>query len=194
MTGPSLSVEAAVIMAGGLSGAFILRHLWTQRPAGRLPYLLAGWGLLLASLIWPAFAMGPARGPFVALALLSIAALLVVAQNYQIRKARAGGRHGGDGLAPEPQDRPGTPWRTTLRWLLAGPIGMVAALALAIAFATWTPGETQTRLLLAGLLVPVLWGGAMAWTLADHRIGRATAVLMGTAVVGFAISILKGFT
>jgi len=34
----------------------------------------------------------------------------------------------------------------------------------------------------------------MAWTLADSRILRATAVLVGTAIVGFGAAMLKGLT
>ena len=109
-----------------------------------------------------------------------------------IRPAKAG-REGRDSLAPEPSERTTTWWRQTLRWLLAGPIGMIAAMGIGIAWAVWVPGEPHTRLLIGGLLVPVLWGGAMAWTLADDRILRATAVLVGTAILGFGLSILRGF-
>ena len=98
-----------------------------------------------------------------------------------------------ESLAPEPADRPTTRWRTTLRWLLAGPIGMIAAMAIGICYAVWAPGETQTRLLIGGILVPLAWGAAMTWTLADSRIIRATAVLVGTTVAGFGLAILRGF-
>jgi hypothetical protein len=84
-------------------------------------------------------------------------------------------------------------WRTTLRWLLAGPLGMIAAMAVGICYAVWVPGEPQTRLLIGGLIVPLVWGGAMAWTLADNRIIRAAAVLAGTALAGFGLSIVRGF-
>lgn len=139
--------------------------------------------------------LGAMRGSFFALALVPVCALVVVAAGLQRRTGRAArARTGKESLAPEPLERPSVWWRTTLRWLLAGPIGMVAAMALGIAYATWMPGEPQTRMLVAGLLIPVLWGGCMAWTLADNRILRATAVLTGTAIVGFAAAILKGFT
>jgi hypothetical protein len=121
----------------------------------------------------------------------------VVATGATVRVARAGksvraGRVS-DSLAPEPLDRPTTRWRSILRWLLAGPIGMIAAMAVGVCYAVWVPGEPQTRLLIGGLIVPVVWGGAMAWTLADNRIIRATAVLVGTALSGFGLAILKGF-
>jgi hypothetical protein len=118
-------------------------------------------------------------------------ALGVVASNYTVRQAKA--RAARESLAPEPSDRATTRWRETLRWLLAGPIGMVAAMGVGIAWAALVPGEQQTRLVVGGLIVPVVWGGCMAWTLADNRIIRATAVLVGVAVVSFGAAILKGF-
>lgn len=148
--------------------------------------------MIAATILAPAVAIGATRGPFLGLTLLSVGALIVVATGITIRPAKAG-REGRDSLAPEPSERTTTWWRQTLRWLLAGPIGMIAAMAVGIAWAVWVPGEPHTRLLIGGLLVPILWGGAMAWTLADDRILRATAVLVGTAVLGFGLSILKGF-
>ena len=55
-------------------------------------------------------------------------------------------------------------------------------------------GGEQTRIVTGGLMIPVLWGGAMAWTLADDKILRATAVLAGAAILGFGAAALKGFT
>jgi hypothetical protein len=42
------------------------------------------------------------------------------------------------------------------------------------------------------MLLPVLWGLAMTWTLADRRLLRATAVLVGTSIVGFGLAALGG--
>lgn len=70
---------------------------------------------------------------------------------------------------------------------------MIASMAIGIAYAALMPGEQQTRLVIGGLIVPVAWGGAMAWTLADDRILRATAVLFGVAIAGFTAAIVKGF-
>lgn len=182
------------IVAGGLLGAWLLRRAWrAQADEGRRA-LLAGWAVILATLAWPIWVLGPVRGPFIAITLVSVAALVMVANNATVRAAKAARAGAGrESLAPEPLDRPTTRWRTTLRWLLAGPIGMIAAMAVGICYSVWVPGEPQTRLLIGGLIVPVVWGGAMAWTLADNRILRATAVLVGTALAGFGISILKGF-
>ena len=73
------------------------------------------------------------------------------------------------------------------------PEWMIAAMGVGIAYAALAPGEQQTRLVVGGLIVPVAWGACMAWTLADNRILRATAVLVGVALVSFTAAIVKGF-
>lgn len=199
MTDAAFLGAMALILAGGAAGAWMLRRAWRQgskkgsnNGSNSARWRWAGWATLLATLIWPGFVMGAARGPFIAIMLVSAAAFVVVASGLEVRAARAP-RAARESLAPEPADRPTTRWRTTLRWLLAGPIGMIAAMAVGICYAVWAPGETHTRLLVGGLMVPVVWGGAMAWTLADSRIVRATAVLVGTSVAGFGLAILRGF-
>lgn len=186
---PALWPALLIAVAAG-AGAWLLRRSW-QGKDQQTALVAAGWLLLAAATLLPAWLLGPARGPFIALALVSTAALVVVAQNYTVRQARV--RAARESLAPEPSDRATTKWRETLRWLLAGPIGMIAAMGVGIAWAAFVPGEQQTRLVIGGLIVPVAWGACMAWTLADNRILRATAVLVGVAIVSFSAAILKGF-
>lgn len=181
---------ALLIAAGAGGGAWMLRRSWRGKDQQRA-LVIGGWLLIIASIVWPAWALGAARGPFIALAIVSTAALAIVASNYSVRQAKA--RAARDSLAPEPSDRATTKWRETLRWLLAGPIGMVAAMGVGIAYAALAPGEQQTRLVIGGLIVPVAWGACMAWTLADNRILRATAVLLGVALTSFTAAIVKGF-
>lgn len=178
------------MLAAGVAGALLLRRDWRARD-GDARARWGGWGVIVATL-GAATAIAGARGLFMALGLVSVAALGVVARGAEIRPARAA-RAARESLAPEPAERVLTGWQRTLRWLLAGPIGMIAAIAVGIAWSVWVPGAPQTRLAVGGMLVPVLWGGAMAWTLADDRILRATLVLVGTAGAGFALAILKGF-
>jgi hypothetical protein len=181
------------ILAGGALGAWLLRRAWRARGDEGTRSRWLGWVVIVVTLSWPAWLLGSVRGPFVALALVSIAALVVVATGATVRAVKAGRTGGAESLAPEPYERPSTRWQATLRWLLAGPIGMIAAMAVGICYSVWVPGAAQTRLLIGALIVPVLWGGAMAWTLADNRILRATAVLVGTTIAGFGLAILKGF-
>ncbi len=187
----SSALLPALLIAGTAgAGVWLLRRSWhgKQQQTG---LVLGGWLLIVAATILPAWALGAVRGPFVALALVSTAALAVVASNYTVRQAKA--RAARESLAPEPSDRATTKGRETLRWLLAGPIGMIAAMGVGIAYAALVPGEQQTRLVVGGLIVPVAWGACMAWTLADNRILRATAVLTGVALISFTAAIVKGF-
>lgn len=175
-------------------GVWLLRRAW-RREGPRAAQIWGGWLLLLGALIAGGVLLGPVRGVFIALTVLSVVAWSIVSSGLELREARAPRtrKRTQDGLAPEPLERPSVWWQTTLRWLLAGPVGMIAAMAVGICYAVWVPGFPQTRLLIAGLMVPVLWGGAMAWTLCDNRVLRATAVLVGTSVVGFGAAILRGF-
>lgn len=186
---PALLPALLIAVASG-AGAWLLRRSWQDRQQ-RSGLVVGGWLLIAAAVILPAWFLGPARGPFVALAVVPAAALAIVAANYTVRQAKT--RAARESLAPEPSDRATTKWRETLRWLLAGPIGMIAAMGVGIAYAALVPGEQQTRLVVGGLIVPVAWGACMAWTLADNRILRATAVLTGVALVSFIAAIVKGF-
>lgn len=188
----SSPLAPALLMVIGVgAGAWMLRKSWGSRDSKGGGWMIGGWLLIAASFVRPMWALGTARGFFIALALASTVALAVVASGYSIKTARA--RVARDSLAPEPSDRATTKGRETLRWLLAGPIGMIAAMGVGIAWAALVPGEQQTRLVVGGLIVPVAWGACMAWTLADNRILRATAVLVGVAIVSFSAAILKGF-
>jgi len=189
----TIVATSLMILATGALGASLLRRAWRSKESEKRPWRWGGWLLLLAAPLEGGWQFGATRGLFVALSLVSVSALAVVAAGRQQRASRAGGKSMRS-LAPEPLERPSTRWRGVLRWLLAGPIGMVAALAVGICYAVCVPGPPQTRLVIGGMIVPLVWGGAMAWTLADNHILRATAVLVGTAIVGFTISALRGLT
>lgn len=182
---------AAPLVIGGVAAALVLKRAWAT-PSARRPWLiLIGWVLVALVLLVPSLTLGGAQGPFIASTLVSVAALAVVGRNIQIRQART---RGSRSLAPEPSDRPSRAWRGWLRAALAGPLGMVAAMGVAIAYVTLVPGLPQDRIVIGGLMIPVLWGAAMAWTLADDRILRATAVLVGVSLVTFGAAWLKGFS
>ncbi len=186
--------EAAICVAMAalaVGGSLALRRSWRARGREGRGWKAAGWLLLATACLLGSATLGTARGLFTGLTIASVAVLAVVASGMVVREPRRAGRS--KSLAPEPLDRKPSWWRSTLRWLLAGPIGMIAAMAVGVFWSTWTGGAEQTRLVIGGMMVPVVWGAAMAWTLADNRILRATAVLAGVALLGFGLSILKGF-
>jgi len=179
-----------LLLAGATGAAWLLRRSWGDRSVSRPWWIAAGWAAIAVLIVVGGLTLGSGRGPFIAFTIVSVAAVAVVAANIQMREGKV---RSDKSLAPEPSDRVSKAWRGWLRGLLAGPLGMIAAMGVAIAFAAFCPGAAQTRLVIGGLMVPVLWGGAMAWTLADDRILRATAVLVGVSVVTFTAAVLKGF-
>ncbi len=184
-------IAAAALIALGLGAALVLRSAWSRRTASRPWMILAGWVVLVVGVLASAPMLGAARGVFFASAAISCGALVLIASGLQIRAGRARAPRE---AALEPSDRASKAWRGWLRALLAGPIGGIAAMGVGLAWTVWTPGAPQTRMVIGGLLVPILWGGAMAWTLADDKILRATAVLVGVTVVTFTASALRGFS
>lgn len=179
-----------LLLPGGAAGAWLLRRSWRRR-AGAVPALVwSGWALLVAPVFLAAWCIGPVKGVALALVLEAIGALLVV---FEGRVRRNGARERtGDAAAAEPLDEPGRLWRGVLRTVLAGPLGMLAAMAVAFCVTVYVPGDPRTRIVIGGMLMPVLWGLAMTWTLADRRLLRATAVLLGTSVAGFGLALAGG--
>jgi hypothetical protein len=174
-----------LLLAGGALGAFLLRRSWLRRDGSALGMIAGGWVVLLGLLLAAAFLVGPVKGLALGLVMEGIGALAVVWLGRVRRKAA---RLREMEAAPEPLDEPGRLWRGVLRTLLAGPLGMTAAMAVAFCVTVYLPGDPRTRIVIGGLLMPVLWGLAMTWTLADRRILRATAVLVATSVVGFGLA------
>ncbi len=185
------SLAAAALIAASLIAAIVLWRAWDARAGfSRAALILTGW-LITAAAVWLAASpYGEARGPFIALVLFSLGPLLVVIFNIERRNARSKAPRE---IALEPSDRPSRAWRGWLRGLLAGPLGGIAAMGVGLAWATFAPGDPQTRIVIGGCLVPILWAGGMAWTLSDDKILRATAVLASVAIVTFSASALKGF-
>ncbi len=184
------TVAPGFALAGGLVLAALLRLAWRAADGRRSAWILLGWLAAAAAVAATAATVGSAPGVFLASVLISVAALGWVATGLKVRDARTKAPRE---VALEPSDRASRAWRGWLRTLLAGPIGGVAAIGVGVAVSVWAPGAAQTRMVIGGILVPLLWAGAMAWTLSDDRILRATAVLTGVTVLTFGASALKGF-
>lgn len=184
-----IAAATALAVTGGAGGATLLRRAWADRQCARTGLIAAGWAAIVATVVLAAVWIGPVKGSALGVAAVGIGAGAVVFAGRVRRAARADREAS---LAPEPLEGPSRAWRGWLKVLLAGPLGMTAAMALAFCWAAWAPGDPRTRLILGGLLMPVCWALAMTWTLADQRLLRSLAVLVGTTVAGFALAALKG--
>lgn len=166
----SLSLAASALTGTALA----LRWAWGD--AGRRPIgLIAGGVLIVTAMSLAAQVVGWERGAALAVIVSAVPAFTVVAAEATWRTRRNGPDRGsGDNPAPTPD--------LWLRWLLAGPGAALAAVGLASALATWLPAVPGTRMIWAGLSVPVTWAGFAGWGLAAARPGRVLAVLAVFAV------------
>lgn len=80
--------------------------------------------------------------------------------------------------------------RGAFRALTAGPLGLAAAMGIAVAIALKAPMSEQTRLILAGLIVPSLWAICIVWSIATRRLARTAGSLAVAAAAGFALALV----
>lgn len=172
-----------LLIGAGIAAALLLRLAWMRSSPYRPWLTAAGWLAITFALIAAPGQLGDMRGLFVATTFLPIGALLVVAAGWQVRPTRST-REG----VLDPERRHTNIWRAGARFLLAGPLSFVAASGAGIAYAVFTPGDMQTRIVLGGLLVPAMWAGCMAWTLADDRLLRSTVVITVFACLTIGLS------
>jgi hypothetical protein len=168
-----------------VAGVALLRIAWLRDKA-RLA-TLGGWLLIIAALFGFIHVWGGEIGTAYALLAFSAVALAIVAWGLELRVARA---RSGRELAAEPEERPTNWTRAIFKSFLAVVLAGVAAIGIGVAFAVAMPLAPADRIVIGGLLVPVLWGGGMAWTLSDAKLGRATLLLTAISGVAYAIAFL----
>ncbi|WP_072396308.1 hypothetical protein [Hyphomicrobium sp. CS1GBMeth3] len=185
----------ALSFAGGLllaSGIIMLRKRWLARRNGGVGWLIGGWLAVFVGFVVLGQAWGAELGTTYALGGLSLAAYALIAATFERRESR---RREAREAAYDPEERP-TNWpRGVAKALLAIVLAGVASIGLDVAVAVALPLPPQDRAVLGGLLVPILWGGGMAWTLSDPRLVRATLILIAVSALGYGIAFLpKGLS
>ena len=169
-----------------LSGIALLRLSWMRRNGGSVR-VTGGWALVAAGIASFAYAWGSEAGTVYALVAFSAVAFLVVWYGLERRVARV---RPGREVALEPEDRP-TNWpRAIAKSFLAFVLAGVAAVGIGVAFAIHMPLVPTDRIVIGGLLVPMLWGAGMAWTLSDAKLVRATLLLAVISAAAYAAAFL----
>lgn len=180
----------AAIVAGLaflLIGIALLRRCWLARPKASIAAVLLAWLLVVAGFAGITLGLGGKLGTAYALLALSAIGYAAVAATIEFRKGRANSARD---VSMEPTERP-TNWpRAIAKSLLAIVLAGVAAIGLGVAFAVAMPLPPPDRIVVGGLLVPLLWGGGMAWTLCDAKLGRATLLLLAVSLAGYGIAFL----
>lgn len=181
---PSVSALLASVIAIAV-GVWLLRFSWINRPNRSWVWPTAGWLAILAGVFIYASSTSAEIGIVYGLLILAVVAYGAIAATVEFRghKVRAALP-----AALEPEDRP-TNWRRAIaKSLLAIVLAGIAAIGVGVAFAVAMPLAVHDRVIIGGILVPVLWGGGMAWTLADSKLLRATVLLLLISAAGYAIA------
>jgi hypothetical protein len=185
-----LSTVPLVIAAGVLlflGGVVLLRRSWIAKGSGNLPIVIAGW-LAIGAACWVfGHVFGAEVGVAYALIVLSLVAYLIV---FWGREVRAPKTQKARDAALEPDDRPSNWPRAGAKALLSIVLAGIAAIGAGVAFAVAMPVPVHDRIVIGGVLVPLLWGAGMAWTLSDAKLLRATLVLGSISLVSYGIAFL----
>jgi hypothetical protein len=170
-----------------LVGIALLRQSWLKRQQAGPAMALFGWLAIIAGLAAFDYGLGGKLGTAYGLLALAAIGYCAVAATIQFRRGKP--RQARD-IAMEPEERP-TNWpRAIAKSLLAIVLAGTASIGLGVAFAVAMPMNPPDRIVIGGLLVPLLWGGGMAWTLCDAKLVRATLLLLAVSAVGYGIAFL----
>ncbi len=177
-------VASSVLIA---IGVFLLRIKQQNARTEELRTFPFAWMSITTGFFLLAASCGAVRGILYALLVFALSGFAAVASNIALRTSPL---RGATSLSAEPEIRP-TNWRRApAKALLAIVLAGIAAFGIGEAFAVAMPIEATNRIVIGGLMIPVLWGGGMAWTLADAKLARAAIALVGIAAVAFAIAFL----
>lgn len=186
------SGTAAGIIAGALLlliGLAMLRLSWADRNIRSRAPVVTGWAAIAVGVAIYGHALGE----------VGIAAAFVASSALAYAVITAGGQFRAARLRPEreralePEERPTNWLRGAAKSFLAIVLAGIAAIGIGVAFAVAMPLSPPDRIVIGGILVPILWGGGMAWTLSDAKLVRATLLLVIISAGAYAIAfLLKG--
>ena len=184
-----VTAAGTLLICGGIA---LLRASWLGKRPGNLLYQIGGWLLIAAGFAAFDYAWDAEVGTAYGLIALSLAAYAVIFIGLENRAHKAQKPRE---VALEPEERP-TNWRRAIaKALLSIVLAGIAAIGVGVAFAIAMPMQAHDRIVVGGLLVPILWGAGMAWTLSDGKLLRATLVLGSISALGYGIAFLpKAFS
>lgn len=171
----------ALLLAGLLStaGMILLYGCW-QRKVHPIWHWVAWATIALSILPWQQ-ALGFDRGVAVAPLWLVLVAFLLIAGGASWREALR------PAVIRTGKTRPGRQisWgRRSLRWLLAGPLSLLAVTVLVMSWFAHSHWNDANRLVGAALLLVILWPLAMVWSIADPRLWRPLLVSVVALILG----------
>lgn len=178
-----MMLNVLLALAIAAAGTACLFGAWRGTIGRRYFPVPVGWTLLCLS--GPLWVLGAGAEFGVALLLLATSAVawLFVLGNRQRRQRRVPRPAG----TPKPITEPRSWWRHALLFVLAVPLAAVSSTLLAVALSLALPWSEVDAMVLVLALMPVLWGCAAYWSVADSRTGRPAAVMALVTMISAAV-------
>ncbi len=169
------------------AGLVAIRRHWRARGSATAWLLLGGWLAVFIAFWLFGQAWGAEMGTTYAIGALSLLAYGLIVITHERRTAKTRGRREN---VYDPENRRSNWRRGIAKSLLAIVLSGIASIGVGVAIAVTLPLPPQDRAIIGGLLVPILWGGGMAWTLCDPRLVRATVILLAVSALSYGIAFL----
>lgn len=172
-----LNVSIALVVA--LAGLGCLFGAWQRRIPARWRPVLVGWTLLALSGWFWVVGIGAEFGVSLVLLVTSLVAWIYVVANRQRRERRTPA----DAGAPKPVAEPRRLVDHVVLFVLVVPLAAVASALVSVALSLALPVSEIDAMVTVLVVMPVLWGCAAYWAVADSRVLRpAAAMVLGAAV------------
>lgn len=179
-----------MLVAGGLAaqllGIFAVRRGQSHRTT---LWLVLGWTLLFASVLIMAAALGWELGITWALTTVSLAAYALILHPF-FRSDRVGHDRAPRDGRRMPAPPSGSKARLALRLISAGPLYLLASLALSLLIATKPWSSEITRLFVGGLSTPLFWSVGALHATVDPDLKRIVWAPLVLAAIGFGVFFL----
>lgn len=180
-------IDIALAMFLGAAGVLCLHGAWRQQLPAAMQPVQVGWiGLALAGFSWMR-GTGAEFGTALMFFMPPLFAWALIAKRAQWREPLKRKRETSGN---------GTP-ATTVRWLhhsamllLTVPVSGLAAAYFSIGLASLLPATALTRMTVAVISMPMLWGCAAYWAGTDERLMRPAAGIITLGAAGAAVAYL----
>lgn len=177
-------ISTIAAYALGIAGVGCLYGSWKDRlPAQTRPTLL-GWLLLIGAGYFAVRASGAEFGTTLIFTAPALVAWLLVAINLELREAKVRKRKVAEKVEPFETDSSRPLSRHLLLFVITVPLCAGAATFFSVALARALPFDYLSHIAFAVLLMPVLWGCAAYWVLADSKLARPVTTIVVLGLIG----------
>jgi hypothetical protein len=181
LAGTALSVAGVACLFGSWNGA-TTRKAWING---------LGWMLLTISVIAWSIASGAEFGTTLALSVPGVIAWIFALQSAELREQRVRTRKPLVKAEPAAKITDARSWlRHFWFFVLTVPLSGAASALVSVALCQWLPWSDTNEMVLAIFLMPLLWGCAAYWIVADPKLSRPTMTLIAAGAIGAALLFL----